>query len=184
MLELTSMVDWSRWSAIFPGDFVYDAGGYFWTSTSYPYGSFPWLQAWAMDGGNGKTWTFLTYYDIAPMPFRVSPVRNTLDTDGDGVLDGEDNCIMVANGPDSPDAGGNIQLDVDGDGYGNICDPDFDNSGIVNAADLAYMKTSFFTPDAEADLDGSGVVNAADLAILKTMFFKPPGPSCCGIPLP
>ncbi len=28
-----------------------------------------------------------------------------------------------------------------------------------------------------ADLDGAGIVNAADLAILKTMFFGPPGPS-------
>ncbi len=96
------------------------------------------------------------------------------DTDGDGVIDSSDNCILIANGPSIPDVGGNIQLDTDGDGYGNICDPDFDNSGVVNAADLAYMKTSFFTPDAEADLDGSGVVNAADLAILKTMFFQPP----------
>jgi len=111
-------------------------------------------------------------------------VRTPGDTDADGIMDHEDNCIEVANGPDIPDAGGNIQLDVDGDGYGNICDPDFDNSGVVNAADLAYMKINFFGTDALADLNGNGVVNAADLAILKTMFFKPPGPSCCGDVLP
>ena len=104
---------------------------------------------------------------------------NMGDIDADGVTDSADNCFLKPNGPLIPDAGGNVQRDTDGDGYGNICDPDFDNSGIVNAADLAYMKTRFFTTDADADLTGEGIVNAADLAILKTMFFGPPGPSCC-----
>lgn len=100
-----------------------------------------------------------------------------LDTDGDGVADAQDNCILDPNGPLIPDEGGNIQLDTDGDNYGNICDPDFDNDGVVNAEDLAYMKTSFFSTDPLADLDGSGVVNAADLSILKAKFFGSPGPS-------
>ena len=90
------------------------------------------------------------------------------DSDGDGVDDQSDNCILVFN----PD-----QRDTDGDDYGNICDPDFDNNLIVNASDLAYMKTNFFSNDPDADLNGDGVVNAADLAILKKFFFKPPGPS-------
>lgn len=90
------------------------------------------------------------------------------DDDGDGISDGSDNCILVSN------AG---QADTDSDGYGNACDPDFDNNGIVNAADLAYFKTRFFTDDPDADLNGNGTVNAADLAILKTMFFKAPGPA-------
>ena len=58
-----------------------------------------------------------------------------------------------------------------------ICDPDFDNNLVVNASDLAFFKTKFFSSDPDADLNGDSVVNAADLAILKTMFFKPPGPS-------
>jgi hypothetical protein len=70
------------------------------------------------------------------------------------------------------------QQDTDGDGYGNICDPDFDNDLTINAADLAYMKTNFFTSDPDADLNSDGIVNAADLAILKKVFFEPPGPSC------
>ena len=111
-------------------------------------------------------------------------VRTPGDVDGDGILDEEDICILVANGPAIPDAGGNIQLDVDGDGYGNICDPDFDNSGTVNAADLAYMRTHFFSTVPLADLTGDGIVNAADLSIVRTMFFKPPGPSCYGDVLP
>ena len=90
------------------------------------------------------------------------------DTDEDGITDNLDNCILVPNP---------AQRDTDADGYGNYCDPDFDNNLVVNAADLAFFKTRFFTTDADADLTGDGIVNAADLAILKTMFFKPPGPS-------
>ena len=101
----------------------------------------------------------------------------TIDTDGDGVTDDMDNCTLVPNGPLIPDAGGNSQRDTDGDGYGNVCDPDFDNSGVINASDLAYLKTKFFTSDPDSDLDGSGFVNAADLAIVKQMFFGSPGPS-------
>ena len=91
-----------------------------------------------------------------------------LDLDNDSVGDAVDNCTLAANSD---------QRDTDGDGYGNICDPDFDNSGVINASDLAYLKSHFFSTDPDADLDGSGFVNAADLAILKQMFFGPPGPS-------
>ena len=90
-----------------------------------------------------------------------------LDPDGDGISSFFDNCRLVANAD---------QRDTDHDGLGNICDPDFDNNRIVNASDLAYLKTNFFTTDPDADLNGDGIVNAADLAILKSMFFKPPGP--------
>lgn len=91
-----------------------------------------------------------------------------IDIDGDGIVNNFDNCILIPNP---------AQRDTDGDGFGNFCDPDFDNDLVINAADLAFFKTKFFSSDSEADLNGDGVVNAADLAILKTMFFKPPGPS-------
>ena len=55
--------------------------------------------------------------------------------------------------------------------------PDFDGNLVVNAADLAFFKTKFFSSDPDADLNGDGVVNAVDLAILKSMFFNAPGPS-------
>ena len=80
-----------------------------------------------------------------------------------------DNCSVVDN------LG---QRDTDADGYGNMCDPDFDNNLVVGSADLAYFKSRFFTTDPDADLNGDGVVNGGDLAILKKMFFQPPGPSC------
>jgi hypothetical protein len=105
----------------------------------------------------GGMLSFLSVTDIPPV-----------DTDGDGIPDSSDNCTLVAN---------TGQQDTDADGYGNICDPDFDNNNIVNAADLAYMRTTFFSSDPLSDLNSDGVVNAGDLAILSSFFFMAPGPS-------
>jgi len=90
------------------------------------------------------------------------------DTDGDGVDDAIDNCRLVPN---------TAQLDADQDGYGNRCDGDLNNSGSVNAADLALFRVAFASTDPVANLDGEGSVNAEDLAILRTLFGRPPGPS-------
>ena len=90
------------------------------------------------------------------------------DTDGDGVLDHEDNATLVVN---------QDQRDTDGDGYGNIVDPDLNNDMIVNFADLSLMKQRFFSADPDADLDGNGLVNFGDLSIMKSMFFQSPGDS-------
>lgn len=101
------------------------------------------------------------------------------DTDQDGVADAADNCTAAPNGPLRPDAGGGSQRDTDGDGYGNACDGDLnDSGGLVNTADLALFRAAFGSADADADLNGSGgLVNAADLALFRTLFGKPPGPS-------
>ena len=45
------------------------------------------------------------------------------DADGDGVLDGQDNCPNTAN----PD-----QADIDGDNIGDVCDDDNDNDGMAD----------------------------------------------------
>jgi hypothetical protein len=90
------------------------------------------------------------------------------DTDGDYIPDKSDNCTLVANSD---------QRDADNDGFGSICDPDFNNDLIVNAADLAYFRQVFGTADENADLNGNGKVDYADYDILVRMFFQPPGPS-------
>lgn len=99
------------------------------------------------------------------------------DQDNDGIADLEDNCIYKPNGALIPDAGGHVQRDTDGDGYGNLCDGDLNNDGAVNFADLGILKSVFFTADPDADLDGNAAVNFADLGILKSLFFAEPGPS-------
>lgn len=90
------------------------------------------------------------------------------DTDGDGIDDDADNCTLVGNAD---------QRDTNGDGYGNICDADLDNNGVINAVDLGLLKAVFFSADPDADLNGDGAVNSVDLGIMKTQFFGAPGPS-------
>lgn len=92
----------------------------------------------------------------------------TLDQDGDGVFDNLDNCLLAAN----PN-----QRDTNGDGFGNVCDADLNNDGIVNPVDLGLFRAVFFSADPDADFNGDGVVNAQDLGILRAGFFSPPGPS-------
>ena len=59
------------------------------------------------------------------------------DTDSDGIPDLGDNCTTRANF---------FQVDADHDGYGNACDPDLSNDGVVNFTDLALLKKVFFKP--------------------------------------
>jgi hypothetical protein len=95
----------------------------------------------------------------------------TADSDGDGIADSADNCTLIANAD---------QRDTNGDGFGNACDADLNNDGIVNVVDLGLLRLVFFTNDPDADFNGDGVVNVIDLGILRTGFFAPPGPSANG----
>jgi hypothetical protein len=90
------------------------------------------------------------------------------DTDRDGVPDSRDNCLKVANAN---------QLDADSDGYGNACDGDLNNDGIVNSLDLGIVKTTFGSKDPRGDVNGDGIVNAVDLGTVKALFSTRPGPS-------
>ncbi|MDP2323730.1 MAG: hypothetical protein Q8N51_06840 [Gammaproteobacteria bacterium] len=91
------------------------------------------------------------------------------DADSDGVPDRSDNCTLVPN---------TNQRDTDGDGYGNICDPDFNDNGIVDSQDGALLKAAFgSTAFPDRDLNGNGIVDSQDGAILKSRFGQAPGPS-------
>jgi hypothetical protein len=96
------------------------------------------------------------------------------DDDSDGILDVADTCILVANP---------VQRDTDSDGYGNMCDPDFNGNGIVDPSDFSLLKSRFGQPGfPDQDLNGNGIVDPSDFSLLKTMFGQPPGPSCCPVP--
>lgn len=90
------------------------------------------------------------------------------DDDGDGIDNTIDNCCVIAN----PD-----QRDTNGDGFGNICDPDLDGNGIINFLDRQILEDALFSSEADADLDGSGLVDYEDRGILLSYFFSAPGPS-------
>ncbi len=90
-----------------------------------------------IDGDAGETTTTFTITVQIP------------DADGDGFNDDLDNCPLVANAD---------QLDTpDGDGIGNVCDPDRDNDGIINDTEISNGTD----PD-NADSDSDGVNDNLD----------------------
>lgn len=64
------------------------------------------------------------------------------DTDFDGIPDSSDNC------PESPNPD---QSDIDGDGFGDVCDDDDDGDGVLDINDSSPMN-----PNACSDIDGDG----------------------------
>jgi hypothetical protein len=99
------------------------------------------------------------------------------DTDGDGVPDEWDNCLIDPNP---------TQTDCDWDGYGHACDCDFDNNGGCGASDFGLLAAAFLSSDGDAnfdaciDCDDNGGIGASDFACLATGFLGAPGPS--GLP--
>ncbi|MCH2173048.1 dockerin type I domain-containing protein [Myxococcota bacterium] len=99
---------------------------------------------------------------------------NLGDRDGDSIDDVWDNCRDVPNAN---------QRDTDGDGCGNLCDPDYDQNGNVGATDFTLLRSLFGTsksdPDfnSNADHDGNGTIDSTDFEIYRNHFGGPPGPS-------
>ena len=74
------------------------------------------------------------------------------DFDGDGIIDGEDNCYMIVN----PE-----QRDYDNDGKGDLCDSDDDDDGILDdyddcTPDLNNSSDTGWVSDQYTDHDSDG----------------------------
>jgi hypothetical protein len=122
-------------------------------------------------------------YPIAIDNFEVTLHRADIDADGDN--DDSDNCVEVENAD---------QCDTDNDGYGNLCDGDFDNDGFTLSPDFAIWEADFLGTGLDGgtgtDMDCDGYVFSPDYVIWDAQFLGSgqPGPSglaCAGtVPCP
>jgi hypothetical protein len=103
-----------------------------------------------------------------------------LDPNSDSVCTPVDNCSQVAN---------TAQADSNLDGYGNICDADYDNNYTVGLSDLGSLKlawqctTTMGCYDIDIDSEPNGTIGLSDLGVLKLYWQQAPGPSglaCAG----
>ena len=123
--------------------------------------------------------SWMNIYVGDPLMTAPTKVAFGADRDGDGVPDATDNCVDLPN----PD-----QRDTDGDGFGNLCDADFDNDGRVTASwgglppgttgdlDVLQRAIALGRYDPNLDLDGDHDVDVDDATIASLWLFLPPGP--------
>ena len=93
--------------------------------------------------------------DTTTWGFEVGNVNEFLndsekDSDGDGILDMKDNCLLISNPR---------QEDADGDGIGDVSDDDIDGDGIINEIDNCPTTAN---PD-QADFDNDGEGDVCDI---------------------
>ncbi len=139
-----------------------------WDSASVAPG--PYTLRLAVTSQQTTTGRSQTLHDFYP----VISLGATGDSDADGIPDNQDNCINQINAD---------QRDSNGDGYGSLCDPDFNDNGIVDPSDASIVKSLLgSTTSPDQDLNGNGIVDPGDLSLFKSYFGQPPGPSCVDLP--
>ena len=141
---------------------------------------------------------FMAFLLAAGIPFGAF-AGTVRDQEVDTVADDVDNCPTVPNGAIGQPPGALIaQCDTDGDGYGNACDPDISNDGVVGGPDYGPITACFGAvvdctldppdPCCVADVNCDGVVGGPDYGPITAHFGGSPGPSglsCAGtIPCP
>jgi hypothetical protein len=99
----------------------------------------------------------------------------SVDSDGDGVFDVLDNCVIVQNA--SP-----LDCDTDNDGYGNICDGDFNEDNFTDGGDFPQFNADFLggvVGDVVTDMNCDTYVDGGDFPLFNAQFLSPgnPGPS-------
>ena len=93
------------------------------------------------------------------------------DDDGDGISNGLDNCSEAVNPS---------QDDTDSDDCGNLCDADYDDSGVVGLGDFGEFSAAFGSGDEEKchfDPLLPCVVGLDDFGFFSANFGGNPGPS-------
>jgi hypothetical protein len=102
------------------------------------------------------------------------------DTDGDTVFDVLDNCLNIPNKAPG-------DCDTDNDGYGNMCDGDFDQNNSVVATDFNVRFVPDFKKGIDAppldgtDMDCNGSVVATDFNAKFVPQFKAGKPGKSGL---
>ncbi len=149
------------------------------------------LSYWPLTGAQIMAWP-----PADPVGETITPTQHAglictllsgIDTDADGVDDAIDNCTAVPNGTLLPVGKSAIsQRDTDGDGYGNVCDADFNGDGLVTLSDYSQFRGVFgqtapgvepYTLSDHADFNGDGLVTLSDYSTFRALFGKAPGPS-------
>lgn len=95
------------------------------------------------------------------------------DLEDDGILDPDDNCLLIAN---------EDQCDADWDGFGNLCDFDLDDNGVVDIDDVTIVMSAqqAVSQDQLIDSNCDGAVGLDDLSLVMHHMGQAPGPS--GLP--
>jgi len=144
-----------------------------------------WDGLWFAYGISSDGLTVVGYGDNDSADDEGFIVDLTTDLDNDGDLDNDDNCLVVSNAS---------QADSDSDGYGDACDADYDNNGIVDAfdyLDFAYCYNNGIGATmpksgescALADHKDDGVLGGSDSLLYGAQSVRgEEGPSCSDSP--